>query len=154
MKYEKIELFGKQKSRGTFDDFYSTEKYNSLQEAYDANDFVICDFVKDEEGILYIEAMNVKNTDIKKYHRLIIQQPFAGLDSQDDYIVCKIACELFDDVKLNEVVELGGESKYSKEEIKEMMKDATIINDKFDLNFGELKTATWDAENKVWVLNN
>lgn len=154
MKYEKIELFGKQKSKGTFDDFYSTKKYGSLQEAYEANDFVICDFVKDEEGILYIESKNINNTDIKKYHRLIIQHPFAGLDAQDDYLASKMACELLDDTKLNEVVELGGESKYSKEEIQEMMKDATIINDKFDVKLGELKTATWDAENQVWVLNN
>ena len=33
----KIDLFGSRKSRGTFDDFYSSSKYNSLEEAYSAN---------------------------------------------------------------------------------------------------------------------
>ena len=46
LKYEKVNLFGTQKSKGTFDDFYNTKKYDSLQEAYDAKDYIECDFVK------------------------------------------------------------------------------------------------------------
>ena len=95
MKYEKIYLFGKQKSRGTFDDFFKTEKYDSLQEAYDAKDYVECNFVKDNEGILYIEAKNVSKPDVKKYHRLNYQRPVCGLDVSDDNAGCEIAVSLF-----------------------------------------------------------
>lgn len=95
MKYEKIDLFGKQKSRGTFDDFYNIEKFDSLQQAYDAKDYVECNFVKDEDGILYIEAKNISKPDVKKYHRLNYQNPVAGLDSLDDNCGCELAVSLF-----------------------------------------------------------
>jgi hypothetical protein len=95
MKYEKINLFGKKQSRGTFDDFFNTEKYDSLQKAYDANDYVECDFVKDEDGTLYIEAKNVSKPDVKKHHRLNYQRPVAGLDVSDDNAGCEIAVSLF-----------------------------------------------------------
>lgn len=91
MKYEKINLFGTQKSRGTFDDFFSTEKYSSLQEAYEAKDYVECDFVIDKEGVIYIEAKNISNPDIVKYHKLNYQKPVAGLDVSDDSAGCEIA---------------------------------------------------------------
>jgi len=95
MKYEKVYLFGKQKSRGTFDDFFDTKKYDSLQLAYDKNDYVECDFVKDEDGTLYIEAKNVSKPDIKKYHKLNYQRPVAGIDVSDDNAGCKLAASLF-----------------------------------------------------------
>lgn len=94
MNYEKVALFGKQKSRGTFDDFFNAEKYGSLEEAYQANDYVQAEFVKDENGTLYIEARNVNNPDVKKYHRLNYQIPFAGLDVSDDYAGCELAASL------------------------------------------------------------
>lgn len=94
MEYEKIYLFGKQKSRGTFDDFFNTEKYKSLQHAYDANDYVECNFVKDNEGIIYIEARNVSAPNVKKYHRLYYQNPIAGIDVSDDAAACEIASNL------------------------------------------------------------
>ncbi len=90
MEYEKIALFGPKKSRGTFDDFYSL-KYKSLQDAYAANDYVECNFVRDEKGILYIEARNVKNPDERKYHKLEIQRCFLGLDVLDDNMASKMA---------------------------------------------------------------
>jgi hypothetical protein len=95
MNYEKINLFGTQQSRGTFDDFFDTEKYDTLQQAYDANDYVECDFVKDGEGVLYIEARNVKAPENKKYHRLMIQRPVCGLDVVDDNAGCELAVSLF-----------------------------------------------------------
>jgi len=95
MKYEKINLFGKQQSRGTFDDFFNTEKHDSLQKAYEANDYVECDFVKDEEGTLYIEAKNVSKPDVRKHHRLNYQRPVAGLDVSDDNAGCELAVSLF-----------------------------------------------------------
>jgi len=93
MNYTKIELFS-HKSRGTFDDFYNTDRYGSMEEAYKANDYVECDFVKDENGILYIEARNVKNPDQQKYHRLNIQRPVFGLDVLDDTEGCELAMSL------------------------------------------------------------
>lgn len=95
MSYEKVALFGKQKSRGTFDDFFDTEKYGNLEEAYEANDYVQAEFVKDGEGTLYIEARNVKNPEVKKYHRLNYQRPVAGLDVSDDNAGCELAVSLF-----------------------------------------------------------
>lgn len=95
MTYERIYLFGKKQSRGTFDDFFSTEKYQSLQDAYEANDYVECDFVKDEKGILHIEARNVKNPDVKKYHQLNHQHCPAGIDVLDDSLAAEMACSLF-----------------------------------------------------------
>lgn len=95
MEYRKIHLFGKKESKGSFDDFYSTEKFKSLQEAYEKGDYVECDLVKDSEGVLYIEAKNVKNPDVKKYHRLIYQRSFAGVDVSDDKAACELAVSLF-----------------------------------------------------------
>lgn len=91
MDYKKINLFGKQKSRGTYDDFYNTEKYDTIEQAYEANDYVECDFVRDHHGDLYIEAKNVKNPDRRIYHRLHHQRPVAGLDVYDDEAGCELA---------------------------------------------------------------
>jgi hypothetical protein len=95
MKYEKIQLFGKQQSRGTFDDFFNTKKYDRLKEAYDAEEYVQCEFVKDEDGALYIEARNVSNPDVRKYHKLNYQKPVAGLDISDDEAGCRLAASLY-----------------------------------------------------------
>jgi len=94
MAYKKINLFGNKKSRGTFDDIFSTEKHPSLQEAYDSNDYVECDFVKDEKGIIYIEAKHVANPEVKKYHKLNYQHCPAGLDQLDDSIAFEMATTL------------------------------------------------------------
>lgn len=94
MGYKKIDLFGRHQSRGTFDDFFSTEKYTTLQDAYKANDYVQSDYVIDEDGILYIEAHHVKNPEIKKYHRLNYQRPVAGIDVLDDNLAAEMSASL------------------------------------------------------------
>ena len=94
MKYRKIYLFGKKESRGSWDDLFSTEKYQSLQDAYKANDYVEGDFVKDTDGIIYIEVKNVKNPQIKKYHRLNYQHCPAGIDGLDDSLACELGVTL------------------------------------------------------------
>ena len=94
MSYEKIELFGKQKSRGSYDDFFNAEKYPNLEAAYNANDYVQAEFVKDEKGAIYIEVRNVNNPEVKKYHRLNYQRPFFGLDVSDDSAGCELATSL------------------------------------------------------------
>ncbi|HRG19317.1 MAG TPA: hypothetical protein PLP39_09520, partial [Flavobacterium lutivivi] len=93
--YEKINLFGKKQSRGTFDDFFDINKYETIEQAYNANDYVECDFVRDENGIIFIEARNVKNPELKKYHKLNYQRPFAGLDVSDDNEGVQLAISLF-----------------------------------------------------------
>lgn len=95
MEYKKIYLFGKQKSKGSFDDFYDTSKYSTLEEAYNANDYVQCNFVQDEKGIIYIEAFNVQNNNKRKYHELIYQRCICGLDVSDDNAACELAVSLF-----------------------------------------------------------
>lgn len=95
MEYKIISLFGKQLSRGTFDDFFDVSKFDTLRQAYNANDYVECNFVKDENGVLFIEAKNVKYPDIKKYHRLNIQRPVFGLDVSDDAEGFNLAKSLF-----------------------------------------------------------
>jgi hypothetical protein len=92
--YKKIDLFGKKQSRGTFDDFFNPEKYKTIQEAYDANDYVECDHVKDEKDIIYIQAFNWKNPHEKKYHRLEIQKCIFGIDMLDDQMACDMAASL------------------------------------------------------------
>lgn len=99
MSYERVELFGKQKSKGSFDDFFDAKKYPSLQKAYEADDYVECDFVKDETGTLYIEARATKQPDVRKYHRLNYQRPVAGLDVSDDNAGCALAYSLLDDAQ-------------------------------------------------------
>lgn len=91
MSYKIVAPFGRQESKGTFDDFFSTKKYNSLQEAYLNEDYVECDFVQDDAGVLYIECKNVKDPENKKYHRLMIQKPVFGLDMMDDYAAVELA---------------------------------------------------------------
>jgi hypothetical protein len=91
MNYIKIYLFGKRKSRGSFDDFYSTEKYDSLEQAYEANDYVECDFLRGDDGLIYIDAKNVKKPEDKDLFCLNYQNCPAGIDVLDDNLACEMA---------------------------------------------------------------
>lgn len=93
MNYTKVNLFGAQ-SKGTFDDICD-QKYSTIQDAYAQNDYVECNFVKDDEGILYIEAYHIKKPEEKLYHRLTWQDPRFGLDTIDDQLGCEMATKLF-----------------------------------------------------------
>jgi len=94
-KQGKLYLFGVQKSRGSFDDFFSVDKYKTLEEAYEANDYVECDFERDENGIIYISCRNMNNPTVVKRHTLMFQNPVFGLDYADDCAVSEIAASLF-----------------------------------------------------------
>lgn len=91
MNYTKFYLFGKMKSRGTFDDFFNTDKYDSLEAAYAANDYVEADFVRDEQAAILIELRHSKNPDKRLYHRLNYQEPRFGLDISDDNAAMELA---------------------------------------------------------------
>ena len=88
---EKIAPFGKQRSDGTFDDLYNPEKFESIEAARAANDFVRMDFMRDEKGLIFIEASNAKNPNTKKLYKLEVQNFRAGLDHIDDQNACEIA---------------------------------------------------------------
>lgn len=93
--FEVIDLFGKRKSKGTFDDFYNTELYDSLDEAYNANDFVLCNFVK-SEGTLYIECHHTKTPGTKERIMLNFQNCPAGLDVSDDTAGVNLAIKMLE----------------------------------------------------------
>lgn len=95
MSYTKIAPLGKRCSRGTFDDFFDTEKYTCIPAAWVVNDYVECDFVKDEFGIIYIECKHAQNPDVKKYHKLNYQHFPAGIDISDDTEVEQLAQSMF-----------------------------------------------------------
>ncbi len=94
MNYQKIDPFGKKQSRGTFDDFFSTEKYQSIQDAYLVNDYAECDYVRGEDGLIYIEAKNMKHPEVKKYHKLNYQHFPFGIDALDDRLASEMACSM------------------------------------------------------------
>ena len=99
MEYTKVNLFGNTKSRGTFDDFFEPAKHKSIQDAYEANDYITGNYVKDKEGTLYIELSHTKNPSCKKYHRLDYQRPLFGIDIGDDRSACKLVDDLFKEYK-------------------------------------------------------
>lgn len=96
MKYTKISPLGPREGKGTFDTFYDTKKYPKGQsQAEEANDAVIVDFVKDDDGIVYFEFYNTKAPEIKKYHQLEIQHFPFGVDVFDDTSAINIATSMF-----------------------------------------------------------
>lgn len=95
MKTTVVNLFGNRNSEGTFDDFFDPEKYSSYEKAKENHDFVICDFVKDDEGILYISAHHVAYPENKFLHKLMYQNCPAGLDVSDDAAGANLASKLF-----------------------------------------------------------
>jgi hypothetical protein len=84
MKYEIIDLFGKQKSKGTAEDFFNIKKHSIAENAHKANEFVQCDYVVDQEGVKHIQMFHSRHPEEKTYHRLMIQKPLFGLDIFDD----------------------------------------------------------------------
>lgn len=90
MSYTKIALLGERKGIGTFETFFNTKKYTSVDDAIKANDCVVVDFVKDDTGIIYFEIKHSQKPDECKYHRLDIQRPIFGIDALDDAACCRI----------------------------------------------------------------
>lgn len=91
---KKIHLFGLRPSRGTFDDIYNNTKYKNLEDAYKANDYAQCDFMRDENGTVHVVVFNPKNPDEKKTHTLVYQNCPAGLDIFDDQSIVNLALSM------------------------------------------------------------
>ena len=96
--YKQIDLFGKkaQLIYASCDIFFNPKKY-TYENRFDAlenKEAVICNFVEDDERIIYIEIYHLANPDDKTYHRLHWQDPRFGLDVLDDREMCDIANNL------------------------------------------------------------
>lgn len=95
-KYIKISPLGPRKGPGTFDCWYDTEKYLSVEEAAVANDLVIVDFVKDENDIIYFELHHTKAPRSRRHYQLEIQNfiPAFGIDAFDDDAAERLAYKM------------------------------------------------------------
>lgn len=90
MIFTKIYPLGPKPGFGTYETFYDSSKYQSLKQAKEYYDVVVVDFVKDEWGVIYFEVYSTMTPDIKKYHKLIVQQFPFGVDYNDDVEVCNL----------------------------------------------------------------
>jgi len=93
MEYTKISPLGPRVGPGTFDFVFDTEKYK-MDQAIIANDGIIVDFVKGNDGILYFDAYDTKQPDIHEYLRLQIQHFPFGIDMMDDAAGFELGCSL------------------------------------------------------------
>ncbi|MFA7289599.1 MAG: hypothetical protein WC055_12050 [Melioribacteraceae bacterium] len=118
MKYTKIYPLGLREGHGSFETFFDLEKYASIKEAEDSNDYVVCDFVLGEDDIKYIECSHIQIPEIKKYHRINYQNFPFGLDVLDDRLASELATSMF-----------LGHLEPVKEEIKEPHVETKSIDD-------------------------
>ena len=88
---KKCSPLGKREGAGTFDQIWDLDKYKSLEEAVKANDSVIIDFVKDDEGFKHFELYHTKKPEDKTHYRLQIQHFPFGIDIMDDRNAIKLA---------------------------------------------------------------
>lgn len=86
-----VDLYPNRERRGTYFDFFDGRKYKTIQEAYDADDYVKCDFVKNRHGILFVKATHTKYNVLIEEHRLINQNPLAGIGVLDDRLISQMA---------------------------------------------------------------
>lgn len=96
---KKISPLGKRNGAGTFDEFWDTDKYDSVEQASKKNDTVIIDFVKDESDIIYLEFYHTKNPDVKTHYKLMYQFFPLGVDTRDDDNACEIANKILKENK-------------------------------------------------------
>lgn len=84
MKYTKISPLWPRRGPGTFDGVYGL-KYKTMEEAVEANDIVVIDFVKDENDIIYFQFYHTKDIKAKRYWQLQVQDFYMGVvDAFDD----------------------------------------------------------------------
>lgn len=95
MEYKKISPLGPRVGFGTFETLFDIDKYPTLEDATNANDYVILDFVIDERDLKHIECYHVRTPETKLYHRINYQHFPFGLDAMDDHFACELAATLF-----------------------------------------------------------
>lgn len=95
MELTKITPLGPRVGYGTYETFFDTVKYKSMEEAKIAYDVAIVDFVKDEYGTIYFQVYSSLNPDEIFTHRLNHQQFPFGVDISDDREVCNLVAKIF-----------------------------------------------------------
>lgn len=96
MQYTKISPLGPRRGPGTFDGVFGP-KYKTMEEAVAANDIVIIDFVKDENGIIYFQFYHMKDIAAKRYWQLQVQNFWAGVvDVFDDEAAMLLANKMLE----------------------------------------------------------
>lgn len=90
---KKYHPLGELRSKGSFEDFFDTARYDNVEQAWKANDFVVCDFMKDDKDVKYIAVYHSTEPQSKIIHELYYQNfiPKLGIDALDDHEVSEIA---------------------------------------------------------------
>lgn len=95
-KYEKIRPLGIRAGLGTYETIFRQSKYASPEQAIEANDAVIIDFVKDEKGLIHFSIYHIQTPHMCVYRMLAIQKFHSGVDCFDDMAACSLAEVVFD----------------------------------------------------------
>ena len=90
-----IAPLGKRVGFGTYETFYDTGKYKTMEESFKANDAVAVDFVKDDKGVTYFKIYHIENTEHYELYRLQIQHFPMGVDMFDDQWAAYYANQFF-----------------------------------------------------------
>ena len=85
---------GKRAGPGSYDTFFDIKKYATLELAMQHNDYVVIDFVRDENNILHFSAYHTHRPDDKQMSQLEIQHFPMGVDIFDDVRACRLAEEI------------------------------------------------------------
>lgn len=87
----KISPLGPRNGPGTFDCFFDTAKYTTIEESLAANDYVIVDFEQDENGAKHFNAYHCRQPETPYREVLNIQNFPFGIDAFDDQLACQMA---------------------------------------------------------------
>lgn len=92
--YKKIAPLGDRPGHGTFETFFP---YETLEEAEKENDYVVVNFVEDQDEDIHLEFYHVQSPDDKIYYRIDYQNfiPALGIDTRDDNMAQAIAFNFF-----------------------------------------------------------
>lgn len=91
-----ISPLGPRTGPGTFDTFFDTVKYKTMEAALAAHDYVVVNFVANGFGTKSFEAYHSKEPHKKAYVELEIQHFPFGIDMRDDQAACNLAVELLE----------------------------------------------------------
>ncbi len=86
-------------AKGTYDDFFDTDKYKTHPEAVAAGDYVQCDYTKDENNMLGVKIHHSKHPGDITHYTMSWQRPVAGRDILDDNQIGNIADALLEKYK-------------------------------------------------------
>jgi len=79
---------------GSYATYFDSTKYSSLKKAMSAHDFVVVDFMRDEEGTKYFKAYHSRRPADSIYRVLNVQHFPFGIDYKDDELAQEMFKEL------------------------------------------------------------